>query len=147
MTEFGATAIVEAADVAVAEVTVTVVPPLSLGATGAAAAASATAPVSFGVIGTPVATQNAQTALMYAAGTLSLRIPRSTTADTKFAVVTVSGGVIAGTTAGTLTGLTTIGLNNEFGFTVRPTAAGTPVVIKYYNDATAATTFKEREMR
>jgi hypothetical protein len=124
---------------AVATLTVTVVPPLSLGATGAAAAASATAPVSFGVIGTPVATQNAQTALMYSAGTLSLRIPRPTTAATKFAVVTVSGGLIAGTTAGTLTGLTTIGLNNEFGFTVRPTAAGTPVVIKYYNDATAAT--------
>jgi hypothetical protein len=123
----------------VATLTVTVVPPLSLGATGAAAAASATAPVSFGVIGTPVATQNAQTALMYSAGTLSLRIPRPTTAASKFSVVTVSGGLIAGTTAGTLTGLTTIGLNNEFGFTVRPTAAGTPVVIKYYNDASAAT--------
>ena len=119
---------------------VTVVPPLSLGANAGAAAVSATAPASFGVVGTPVATQAAQTAVMYDSGTLSLRLARGTTTATKFSVVTVSGGTITGHVGGgTLTGLATYGHNGETGILVKPTAAGTLLVIKFYNDATAAT--------
>jgi len=124
----------------VATLTVTVVPPLSLGANAGAAAVSATAPASFGIVGSPVATQAAQTAVMYDSGTLSLRLPRGTTAATKFGVVTVSGGTItAHTGGGTLTGVATYGHNGETGILVKPTAAGTLLVIKFYNDATAAT--------
>ena len=120
--------------------TVTVVPPLSLGANAGAAAVSASAPASFGVVGTPVATQAAQTAVMYDSGTLSLRLPRGTTGATKFGVVTVSGGTITGHVGGgTLTGLATYGHNGETGILVKPTAAGTLLVVKFYNDATAAT--------
>jgi hypothetical protein len=120
--------------------TVTVVPPLSLGSNGGATAVSATTPVSFGIVGTPVATQNAQTAVVYDSSTLSLRIARGTVALTKFGVVTVSGGTIVGHVGGgTLTGLTTYGHNGETGILVKPNAAGTLLVISYYNDATAAT--------
>jgi hypothetical protein len=118
---------------------VTVVNPLNLGANAGAASASATAPASFGVVGTPVATRAAQTAVMYDSGTLSIAIPRGTTAGSKFGVVTVSGGTITGYTAGTLTGLATIGETIEAGILVKPTAAGTLLVVKYFNDATAAT--------
>jgi len=125
---------------AVATITVTVVPTLSLGANSGAAAVSATAPASFGIVGTPVATQNAQTAVMYDSGTLSLRVARGTTAASKFGVVTVSGGTITGHVGGgTLTGLATNGHNGETGILVKPTAAGTLLVIKFFNDATAAT--------
>jgi hypothetical protein len=125
---------------AVAVVTVTVVPSLSLGANAGAAAVSATAPASFGIVGTPVATQAAQTAVMYDSGTLSLRLSRGTTAATRFGVVTVSGGTIVGHVGGgTLTGLTTYGHNGETGILIRPSAAGTSLVVKYFNNATAAT--------
>jgi hypothetical protein len=93
---------------------------------------------SFGLISGAGAVSTTATVVMYDSGTLTVHAD----GDTTNTVVTVSGGTItafAGTA--TLTGLTTIGStgNQDFSIAIRPTAAGTPVVVKSYRNTTGGT--------
>jgi len=112
---------------------------LTLEANGAVAEAKADGSgTSYGLISGAGAVTTS-TAVMYDSGTLALDTTGAPTANN--AVVTVTGGTItsfAGTGV-TLTGLTTIGDDGRFGFTVKPNAAGTLMVIKIYDSVAAAT--------
>jgi len=114
---------------------------MQLEVNGAAASANATigSGRSYGLISGAGAVSTTATAVMYDSGQLAISIDNAAAID----VVTVSGGTItsyAGTV--TLTGLTTIGAASgagDYGFTVKPNAAGTLLVIKSYTAPTAVT--------
>jgi hypothetical protein len=115
----------------------------TLNANGAAASAGASgvSGTSFGLISGngEVADGTTVSALMYASGTLSVLMDNTTAADR----ITVSGGTITGySTAGTATlvGLTQIGAasaGGDYTILIKPTAAGTPLVVKCYTATTA----------
>jgi len=115
----------------------------TLNANGAAASAGASGVngTSFGLISGngEVADGTTVSALMYASGTLSVLMDNTTAADR----ITVSGGTITGYTtasAATLVGLTQIGAasgGGDYTALIKPTAAGTPLVISCYTGTTS----------
>jgi hypothetical protein len=115
----------------------------TLNANGVAATAGASGVngASFGLISGAgeVADTTTVSALMYASGTLSVLLDNTTAVDR----ITVSGGTITGyTTAGTATlvGLTQIGAasgGGDYTVLIKPTAAGTPLVVKCYTATTS----------
>jgi len=119
-------------------------------ATGAAVLYNATGPVtgkSVGVSGTPVTTTaTAQTAVIRSNGTLSVKVV-APTSGAKWSVVTVSGGTIVGGQDGTAGDLTVNASRSSagstttdyFGLLIEPTAAGTNLVVKVYDDASNIT--------